>query len=45
MQLHYSTARAGEVRDALAAVADMATSDQIIDLAMERSPRQRKGVW
>lgn len=40
MQLHYSTARGAEVRAALAAVAGMATSGQIIDLAIERSRRR-----
>ena len=44
MQLHYSTARGAEVRDALAAVADIATSGQIIDLAFERSRRQRSAA-
>lgn len=44
MQLHYSTARGNEVRAALAQVAGMATSGQVIDLATERLRRERDVV-
>lgn len=40
MQLHYSTARSGEVRTALAKVAGIATGGQVIDFASERRRRQ-----
>jgi len=43
MQLHYSTARGNEVRSALAAVAGIATSGQVIDLAVERTRRRTAG--
>ena len=44
MQLHYSTARGGEVKQALAKVAQMATGNgKVIDLATERRRRSKSG--
>ncbi len=42
MQLHYSTARGGEVRSALAKVAGIATGGKVIDLAAAR--RRKKAA-
>ena len=42
MQLHYSTARGGEVKDALAKVAQMATSGaKVIDIETARRRRSK----
>jgi integrase len=44
MQLHYSTARGGEVKQALAKVAQIATGGaKVIDLATERRRRRKSG--
>jgi hypothetical protein len=42
MQLHYSTARGGEVKQALSKVAQIATGGvKVIDLATERRRRSK----